>query len=94
MGNTGEAEIDFGVAQSNNAEVVVTGQGGILSGSEIQVWISASSTTTDHNETEHILATALMAVCAGTIVPGVGFTIYGTSLNMVAGKFKVQWSWF
>jgi hypothetical protein len=78
-GNFIEAELDFGSGASD-ASVVITGQAGIVAGSKVNAWIYAKATT-DHSADEHWLET--IAVTAGNIVAGVGFTIYGKNTNML-----------
>jgi len=54
--------------------VVITGQAGILSGSIVEAWIQLADSA-DHTADEHFMEE--IAIAAGDIVAGVGFTIYG-----------------
>lgn len=89
----GTAVLDFGTAPGGNtASVAVTGQAGILSGSRVRAWIMGS--TADHNAYEHQTVLPLgVAVTAGSIVAGTGFTIYGTSDMRLTGDVAVAWEW-
>jgi hypothetical protein len=60
----------------DNATATVTGQVGIVAGSLVEAWILPTATA-DHTVDEHWVDPP--RVVAGNIVPGVGFTIYGTS---------------
>jgi len=92
-GNTGSAIINFGPAPGNNtAQVVVTGQAAILSTSAVQPFFMAD-TTTDHNAYDHMFAALVVDLTAGSIVPGVGFTVNATCSDNVVGTFEVRFVW-
>jgi len=77
MGATGTASIDFGAYPGATiASVAVTGQTGILSTSLVEAWIRPADTT-NHTHDEHLVDPP--AIIAGSIVGGVGFTIYGVN---------------
>lgn len=79
--NTGEASLDFGAFPGKSfATVAVTGQTGIVSGSFLQAWLFPKDTA-DHKADEHVVET--LAVRAGNIVPGTGFTIYGANTSQL-----------
>ena len=81
MATTGTASLNFGAAPGGfEANVVITGQAGILAGSYVECFI-LPATTADHSNDEHVFDPPRVAV--GTIVPGVGFTIYGFAANPV-----------
>lgn len=90
--NTGLALLDFGAHPGDgNASLAVTGQTGIVSGSIVQCWIEPADTA-DHTFDEHVIEAPV--VTAGTIVPGVGFTIYGAAPDDLSyGKWNVRWMW-
>lgn len=86
----GTAIVDFGTGGAVEARVVVA-QPSILSTSvalaDVQVRASA-----DHTADEHLIEE--MYVRAGSIVQGVGFTIYARSRNRrLFGKFNLGWVW-
>lgn len=79
--NSGTATLNFGAFPgASDAAVNVTGQGGILAGSLVEAWLFPAATA-DHTADEHIAET--IAVRAGNIIPGTGFTIYGWNTNQV-----------
>lgn len=93
MSGTGTALLDFGASPASDASVVVVGQSGILSASSlVEAWINYAATT-DHTADEHLVEP--LRVIAGSIVDGVGFTIYGVCDTQGAfGKFSVSWAWY
>ena len=92
MATTGTATLNFGASPGGtDAQTVITGQAGILAGSMVDAWISPA-VTADHGVDEHWLEP--LQVMAGNIVPGTGFTVYGTALNGLAyGQYNVMWIW-
>lgn len=76
--NAGQTEVDFGAFPGAfEASAVVTGQTGIVGTSKVFVTLAAR-TTVDHSEDEHRVEQ--VAVMAGSIVAGTGFTIYAAAL--------------
>lgn len=91
MSGTGTATLDFGAVPGTNiAEVTVTGQTGILSGSLVEAWMMAESTA-EHNAYEH--AVVPMKITCGSVVAGTGFTITAVTDYRLTGTFKVKWVW-
>jgi collagen type VII alpha len=90
----GTATIDFGAAPGTNiATVVVTGQAAIGASSSIKVWFQGGSTA-DFNEYEHLfILPGSVSLVAGTIVNGVGFTIYATTQLRIRGNVVCRWEW-
>jgi hypothetical protein len=75
MGAQGTATLDFGAYPGiTDAEVAVTGQAGIVSGSLVEAWVRPVATG-DHSVDEHMVDPP--RVIAGNIVAATGFTIYG-----------------
>lgn len=90
----GSVEIDFGAYPgSNEAQVSVTGQTDITTAADVEAYVSADSTTTDHTASDHKYFAALAGLTAGDVVNGVGFTIYARSVEKLTGKFRVKWVW-
>jgi hypothetical protein len=86
---SGIATIDFG-ASNKTASFVVTGIGSITATSVVLVKMRIEDT--DDHIAEDLLIDPIR-VEAFAIVPGVGFTIYGTMGNAPAnGKYNVQWA--
>lgn len=87
---TGLTTVDFGAFPgASDASVTVTGQTGILAGSQVNAWIVATATA-DHSADEHWIET--IAVTAGNISPGVGFTIYARNTGTLAEPVLEQWA--
>jgi hypothetical protein len=86
---SGIVTLDFG-ASNKTATVVVTGVGSISATSVVLVKMRIEDTA-DHIADD--LLVDPIRVEAFAIVPGVGFTIYGTMQNAPAnGKYNVQWA--
>lgn len=80
-GGSGVNAVNFGVSPgSSDAFTVVTGQSGILATSVLSARVVALATA-DHSGDEHWVDPPIFV--AGDIVPGVGFTIYGSVLSSV-----------
>lgn len=80
-GAAGNGIVGFGAVPGNNdAVLVVTGQTAIVATSKLRVQVVATDTV-DHSADEHWLDAPIFT--AGNIVPGVGFTIYGRSSDLV-----------
>jgi hypothetical protein len=90
---SGSATLNFGYAQNGATDTAtaVTGQGSILSTSNILLFVMGD-TTVDHSPDEHLLA-GLICI-AESIVPGTGFTIRATAAFGVMGLFTVRWIWY
>jgi hypothetical protein len=89
---TGTATLNFGAAPGGNiAQVDVTGQAGVLSGSKIEAFLMASDSTADNSDYQHrILPIRLRC---GNITAGTGFTIYAISDWTVSNTLLVEWVW-
>jgi hypothetical protein len=86
---SGIATLEFG-ASNKTATVVVTGIDAITATSVVLVKMRIEDT--DDHIAEDLLIDPIR-VEAFAIVPGVGFTIYGTMKNAPAnGKYNVQWA--
>ena len=97
--HTGTATVNFGsFPGTTDATVVVTGQGGIVSTSIIQVQVALAATG-EHSADEHLVDPP--QVVAGLIVPGTGFTIYARArenfgprtVPRVYGRWTITWTW-
>ena len=87
----GSTTLDFGSLPGKaDASVVVIGQAGILATSNVQAFVMGD-TTTDHSSDEHLMV-GIKAI-AGSVVPGVGFTIRATAAFQVTGQFTIRWMW-
>jgi hypothetical protein len=90
----GVTTIDFGSSYpgSTYASVDVPGQTDILSGSFVEAFVMAS-TTSDHTDANHIVAASLMTLTCGNIVPGASFTVYAICEQQLMGQFTIEWVW-
>lgn len=90
----GTATISFGATPQAEASVVVTGQTGILATSFVNVWIMQSDSTGTNTTDEHAFAAVSMRLSVGSLVVGVGFTIYATCMfGGATGDFKIKYSY-
>ena len=85
----GAAVVDFG-AEGVDAAVVVTGQAGITADSTVNAWVALRATP-QHSVDEHRVEPLYVTV--GSIVPGVGFTIYVQASRPTYGTWSLSWSW-
>lgn len=94
MGAQGSATLDFGAFPgTSDTTIAVTGQTGILAGSDVEAWI-LPATTADHSVDEHRYED--LVVMADTIVAGTGFTIFGRVGDLAGflyGKWNIGWVW-
>ena len=80
----GTAVLDFGAFPgASDATFVLTGQAGIGANDTVQAWIQPQLVSADHSSDEALANPP--RIYAGNIVPGVGFTIYGTNDDQVDG---------
>ena len=97
----GTATLDFGAFPGqSDVSLAVTGQSAILSGSNVGVWVSPAATA-DHSADEHLVET--LNVFAGSVVAGVGFTIYALNRSQLNeptgngtrlyGTWLIGWAW-
>ncbi len=91
---SGTATLNFGAAPGGQlATVAVTGQTGLLSGSNIRVWIQGEASA-DHSEYEHTrVLSREIGLSVDTITAGVGFTIVGVTELQLTGTVAVRWQW-
>jgi hypothetical protein len=100
VGAQGTVIVDFGMGASS-AEVLVTGQTGILAGSLVEAWIGYATqpnagtfaTYVPNNlEDDHVVQD--IRVRAGHITPGTGFEIEVVSGDhLLFGQFIINWVW-
>jgi hypothetical protein len=84
----GTTIINFGsFPGASDATVTVTGQTPITAGALVEAWIMPAATA-DHSADEHMVET--IAVVAGNVVAGVGFTIYGINIGTL-NEFPLGW---
>ena len=91
----GSAELDFGAlgsAGTNEASVNITGQTAILSTNACEAWIMREAST-NHTANDQAYIATFTSITCGVPTDGVGFTIYGTSLEKLTGKVKIRWVW-
>jgi hypothetical protein len=95
VSGTGTAIVDFGTQPASDAQLVITGQGGILAGSLVEAWLNYAATV-DHTADEHRVEEFQIVAGGNSIVPGVGFTIYMTSEGPggAFGHWSVSWVWY
>lgn len=90
MATTGTATLDFGASPVDTAEVTVSGQSGLSSGSYIEAFFMSESTS-DNTADEHEEASALCPlVCQ--YVNATSFKIIAHPIAILGvGTFSVRW---
>jgi hypothetical protein len=90
VGAQGSVTVDFGTGKIDTS-LAVTGQGGIVSGSLVEAWLSGLSTS--NNLTDAGFAEDML-VFAGDIVAGTGFTVYAfCKFGRAFGQYVINWVW-
>lgn len=75
MGASGRTTVNFGAFPGSfEASVAVTGQAGIIAGSDVEAWIEPD-TTADHSADEHMVEAVAAKADRTSIIAGTGFTI-------------------
>lgn len=93
MAATGQVSLNFGTFPgATDAKVDVAGQTGITAGSLVEAWVFPA-TTAEHTADEHWVEN--LQVTAGNVAAGVGFTIYGLTLDRcrLYGNYNIAWVW-
>ena len=80
MSTQGTATLDFGAFPGVSDASVAVASAAIGAGSLAEAWIFPAATT-DHSADEHLVET--IKVFAGSVVAGVGFTIYGVNTSQL-----------
>ena len=92
MATTGTATINFGAAPGTNiATVTVSGQAGVLSGSNIEPFIMGLDSTADHNAYEHAILQHEIGLCVTAITAGASFVIQAYTQLRLTGTIKCRW---
>ena len=90
----GTGQVDFGATPTTTAELVIVGQASITPTSSVHAWLVAQETV-DHSADEHRVDGP--KISAGSIVNGVGFTVYADACDRpggdLYGAWSVAWSW-
>lgn len=81
MATQGTAVLDFGAFPGASDASVAVASAGIGAGSLVEAWLTPIATAS-HSADEHRVET--LAVMAGNVQAGVGFTVYGRSTNQVS----------
>ena len=80
MATQGTALLDFGAFPGKSDASVAVPSAGIAAGSLVEAWLFPAATA-DHTADEHMVET--IKVFAGSVVAGVGFTIYGFNTSQL-----------
>ena len=93
-GAQGSATINFGAAPGTNlVSIAVTGQAGIVAGSQVQAFLMGNDSTATHNTDEHKILANYINFAVDTIVAGVGFTINAITELRLTGTMVLRWRW-
>lgn len=88
---SGTSTVAFGATAANEAQLVVTGQTGILAGSKVTASIGATATA-DYTADDHKYMGAIgVHVTTGDVVAGTGFTIFVRSYQKMKGDISINW---
>jgi hypothetical protein len=92
MAAQGHTTVDFGAFPGTaEARVTITGQGGIVSGSDVEAWIRCEASA-DHSSDEHAIED--FVVQAQDINAANGFLITARPrVGLCYGVFNVSWVW-
>jgi hypothetical protein len=94
MGATGTVTLNFGSAPgTNTATAVVTGQTGVIAGSDVEAWIMGSDSTADHNAYEHMVMTLEVHPTITAVTAGAGFTVTAITQLRLTGQVACRWVW-
>jgi hypothetical protein len=87
----GTSTVSFGITETNESHLVVTGQTGILAGSKVIASIGTTATA-DYTANDHKYLGAIgVTVTTGAVVAGTGFTIYVRSYQKLTGDISINW---
>lgn len=90
----GTATINFGAHPgSNEASVVVTGQGTISATSKVEAWVMGEDTSSNHTAEDHRYLPQFASFTCGTPTAATGFTIYARSIHKLTGNYTLRWVW-
>lgn len=93
MRRIGNATIDFGSGMVNgDVKVVVTGQTKVPADAKVECYFMAAATPTNDADA-HVIAASLITLCAGSVTPGVGYTIFAHGDGLISGQFQVTHGW-
>ena len=93
-GAQGSATINFGAVPGTNlVSIAVTGQAGIVAGSQVQAFLMGNDSTATHNADEHKILANYINFAVDTIVAGVGFTINAITELRLTGTMVLRWRW-
>lgn len=88
---SGTSTVSFGVTETNEAQLVVTGQTGILAGSKVVASIGTTATA-DYTANDHkYLGSIGVSVTTGNVIAGTGFTIFVRSYQKMKGDISINW---
>jgi hypothetical protein len=93
MGSEGFTTINFGSTPTDEASIAVTGQAGIVAGSDIEAFWQGD-TASGNGVDEHLEGGAMCKLVCGSVIAGTGFTITAyPTMALATGTFKIHWVW-
>jgi hypothetical protein len=87
----GTSTVSLGSTATNEAELVVTGQAGILAGSKVSAQIGITATADYTSKDLKYLGSLGVSVTTGNVVAGTGFTIFIRSSQKLTGDISIDW---
>lgn len=86
---TGQTTVDFGTGKTDVSVSVSSPT--IASGSLVEAWIFPATTSNNTHDAHWVED---LTVIAGSVVAGVGFTIYAKcNKNKAYGIYNIGWAW-
>lgn len=89
--NYGTSTVSFGATETNEAQLVVTGQTGILAGAKVVATIGTTATANYTSNDHKYLGSIGVSVTTGAVVAGTSFTIYVRSYQKLKGDISINW---
>lgn len=90
----GIVTFNFGAAPGTNVVTASIADTSISAGSNVEIYMMGTDTTTDHNAVEHqMLPLGGLSMQATSVSDGAGFTAQAMSLLRLTGEFKARYIW-
>lgn len=92
MATVGTVTLNFGAAPGTNiVTATVSGQAGVLAGSNIEPFIMGVDSTATHNAYEHAIMQKEVGLAVITITPGSSFVVQAQTQLRLTGTITARW---
>ena len=88
---SGTSTVSFGATETNEAQLIVTGQTGISAGSKVIASIGTTATANYTANDHKYLGSIGVTVTTGDVIAGTGFTIFVRSYTKLKGDISINW---